>query len=81
MTKCLNKAATYLICNRGDVKSYDCSSGIIEYLKNLCQLHFLVVEDGMNTVNSLLGLVRGAPLGLLMQDRNQSPDGQTRTSD
>lgn len=75
MTKCLNKAATYLICNRGDVKSYDCSSGIIEYLKNLCQLHFLVVEDGMNTVNSLLGLVRGAPLGLLMQDRNQSPDG------
>lgn len=45
------------------------------YLKNLGQLHFLVVEDGMNAVNSLLGLVRCAPLGFLMQDGNQRSVG------
>lgn len=44
------------------------------YLKNLCQLDFLVVENGMDTVNSLLGLVGRTPLGFLMQDGNQSPD-------
>lgn len=48
---------------------------MVPYLKNLCQLHFLVVKDGMDTVDSLLGLVRCAPLGFLMQDGNQSPDG------
>lgn len=52
---------------------------MIPYLKNLSQLHFLVVKDGMDTVNSLLGLVRCSPLGFLMQDGNQSPDGHRRT--
>lgn len=45
------------------------------YLENLCQLNLLVVKDCMDTVNSLLGLVRRSPLGFLMQDGNQSPDG------
>ena len=36
------------------------------YLKNLCQLDFLVGEDGVDAVHSLLGLVWGAPLGFLM---------------
>lgn len=52
---------------------------MISYLKNLSQLHFLVVKDGMDTVNSLLGLVRCSPLGFLMQYGNQSPDGHRRT--
>ena len=52
---------------------------MIHYLKNLCQLHFLVVKDGVNAVDSLLGLVRSSPLGFLMQDGNQSPDGHIGT--
>lgn len=47
---------------------------MLVYLKNLGQLHFLVVEDGMNAVDGLLGLVRRAPLGFLMQDGNQSSE-------
>lgn len=33
----------------------------------------------MDTVDGLLGLVRRSPLGFLMQDGNQSPDGHMRT--
>ena len=51
---------------------------MVPYLKNLCQLHLLVVKDGMDTVHGLLGLVRCSPLGFLMQDRDQSPDGNRR---
>lgn len=43
------------------------------YLKNLRQLHFLVVEDSVDAVNRLLGLMRRPTLGLLMQYGNQSP--------
>lgn len=50
------------------------------YLKDLCQLHFFVVENGVDTVDGLLGLMRCAPLGFLMQDGNQSPDGQIENS-
>lgn len=52
---------------------------MVPYLEDLCQLHLLVVEDGMDTVNRLLGLVRCPPLGFLMQDGNQSPDGHVTT--
>lgn len=48
---------------------------MVPYLENLCQLNLLVVKDCMDTVNSLLGLMRRSPLGFLMQDGNQSPDG------
>lgn len=51
---------------------------LVTYFKYLCQLHLLVVKDCMNTVNSLFGLVRSSTLGLLMQDRNQSPDANTK---
>ena len=50
------------------------------YLKYLCQLHFLVVEDGMYAVHSLLGLVGGAPLCFLMQNGNECP-GEHREED
>ena len=36
------------------------------YLKDLCQLHLLVVEDGVDAVDGLFGLVGRAPLGLLV---------------
>lgn len=52
---------------------------MVPYLKNLCQLHLLVVKDGMDAVDGLLGLVRCTPLGFLMQDGNQSPGGHIRT--
>lgn len=55
------------------------SHEVVPYLKDLCQLHFLVVKDGVDTVNSLLGLVWRSPLGFLMQDGNQSPDGHIKT--
>lgn len=45
----------------------------VTYFKNLRQLHFLVVEDGVNAVNRLLGLMRCSALGFLMQYWNQSP--------
>lgn len=48
---------------------------MVTYLKNLCELHLLIVKDGVDTVDSLLGLVRCSPLSFLMQDGNQSPDG------
>lgn len=43
------------------------------YFKNLRQLHFLVVEDGVDAVNRLLGLMWRSTLGFLMQYGNQSP--------
>ena len=54
---------------------------MVSHLKNLCQLHFLVVEDGVNTVDSLLGLMRSASLGFLMQDGNQCPEERTMGKD
>lgn len=39
---------------------------LVLYLKDLSQLHFLVVEDGMYTVDGLLGLMRRPPLRFLM---------------
>lgn len=53
---------------------------MVLYLKNLCQLHLLVVKDGVDAVDGLLGLVRCAPLGFLMQDGNQSPGGHISTN-
>lgn len=51
---------------------------LVTYFKYLCQLHLLVVKDCMNTMNSLFGLVRSSTLGLLMQDRNQSSNVNTK---
>lgn len=50
-------------------------SPCVTYFKNLRQLHFLVVKDGVNAVNRLLGLMRCPTLGFLMQYGNQSPKG------
>ena len=45
------------------------------HLEDLRELDLLVVEDGVDAVDGLLGLVRGASLRFLVQDGDQGPAG------